>query len=74
LFAIPHILEITKKATTINSTKSKIVGSISDQNLSEVKSLISTFVLTNPVPDFSNNHKSFKESFSGRITISLAIF
>jgi hypothetical protein len=47
-----------------------IVGSISAQNFSEVLSFTIIFV---SISGFFSP-KSFKESFSGRITISLGIF
>jgi hypothetical protein len=73
LFATHHILHIIKKATNINNINNMILGIISAQNFSPVRSLISIFVVIH-VFAFSSNPKSFKLSFAGRIIISLKFF
>jgi len=70
LFAIPHILQRIKKATTQNNIIVKIVGSISDQNFALELSFISIIVFMSGF----FNPKSFIESLFGSITTSLFIF
>jgi len=61
---------IRNKAITKNNIKAIIVGSISDQNLLEVLSFMLIFV---EILLFFNQ-RSIKESFLGRIIISLGTF
>jgi len=70
LFAIPHILQSMKNATTQNKIIVSIVGIISDQNFAELLSLTSIIV---SISGFFNP-KSFIESLLGRMIISLLVF